>query len=41
MIIYLKTLNIKFLGNGFREANVYLKLVFRKCRTVKYTNAEF
>lgn len=29
IIIYLQTLNIKFLGNGFREANVYLILVFR------------
>ena len=30
MIIYLQSLNIKFLGNRFREANVYLLLVFRK-----------
>ena len=29
MIIYQQTLNIKFLGNAFREANVYLILVFR------------
>jgi len=30
MIINLQSLNIKFLGNRFREANVYLILVFRK-----------
>jgi len=30
MIIYLQSFNIKFLGNRFREANVYLILVFRK-----------
>jgi len=37
MIIYLQSLNIKFLGNRFREANVYLILVFLK-RAVKYPN---
>ena len=29
MVIYQQALNIKFLGNAFREANVYLILVFR------------